>query len=62
MARRVAAMASRIDVGDCALFVGGVAQNPCMVQALDEELPCRIVVPDRPELAVALGAALLALD
>ncbi|MFO8008620.1 MAG: acyl-CoA dehydratase activase [Candidatus Brocadiia bacterium] len=62
IARRVATMASAINLGDCALFVGGVARNPCMAHALQEELPCRITVPDSPELAVALGAALLALD
>ncbi len=61
-ARRVAAMASRIDTGRRALFVGGVAKNPCMVANLREELPCELIVPERPELAVAIGAALIALD
>jgi activator of 2-hydroxyglutaryl-CoA dehydratase len=32
-----------------------------MLRALREELPADVVVPDRPELAVALGAALSAL-
>jgi len=61
-ARRVAAMASRIRLGAKALFVGGVARNECMIAALREELPCELVVPERPELAVALGAALIGLD
>jgi predicted CoA-substrate-specific enzyme activase len=61
-ARRVAAMASRIKLGDPTLFVGGVARNACMVHALGEELPVKLVVPERPELAVALGAALIGLD
>ena len=61
-AARVAAMASRIRLGRRALFVGGVANDPCMVVALREALGCDLLVPDRPELANALGAALLALD
>ena len=61
-ARRVAAMASRIEMGDTALFVGGVANNPCMVKLLREEVACELSVPERPELAVAVGAALIGLD
>lgn len=61
-ARRVAAMASRINTGKRILFVGGVAKNPCMVALLREELEGEVIVPDRPELAVAIGAALIALD
>jgi predicted CoA-substrate-specific enzyme activase len=60
VARRVAAMASRVGPGRRVLFVGGVARNPCMAQALRDELPGELIVPDRPELAVALGAALIA--
>jgi predicted CoA-substrate-specific enzyme activase len=60
--RRVAAMASRVDLGARAVFVGGVARNPCMARLLAEELPCEVTVPDRPELAVAIGAALIAGD
>jgi len=59
-ARRIAAMVSRIHTGDRLLFVGGVANNPCMVRALRQELACEVVVPERPELVVALGAALIA--
>jgi len=61
-ARRVAAMASKVPLGRRTLFVGGVATNPCMAAALREELQADLVVPERPELAVALGAALIGLD
>jgi len=61
-ARRVAAMASRVRTGRKVLFVGGVANNPCMAKLLGEELNCELHVPDRPELACALGAALVAVD
>ncbi|KPJ52929.1 MAG: 3-hydroxyacyl-ACP dehydratase, partial [Planctomycetes bacterium DG_58] len=60
-ARRVATMVSRIHTGKRILFVGGVANNPCMVQVLRDELSCELAVPERPELTVALGAALVGL-
>ena len=59
IAQRIAAMASRIDIGKRVLLVGGVAKNPCLVELLREELGCEIVVPERPELVVAYGAALI---
>ncbi len=59
-AQRVAAMASRIHVGQRCLFVGGVALNTCMACCLREELACDVIVPDKPEFVVALGAALVA--
>jgi len=62
VARRIAAMASRIMTGKCMVFVGGVANNPCMVSALSEEIGFPLTVPDRPEYAVALGAALIGLE
>ena len=58
-ARRIAAMASRVDLGERVAFAGGVARNPCMVRELAEELGRPLVAPDRPELTVALGAALV---
>jgi predicted CoA-substrate-specific enzyme activase len=61
-ARRIAAMASRVRIGRRTLLVGGVALNPCMVAALREELSSELVVPESPELAVALGAALIGLE
>ena len=61
VARRVASMASRITLGRRVLFVGGVANNRCIVDSLRDELGCELIVPDRPELTVALGAALIGL-
>jgi (R)-2-hydroxyacyl-CoA dehydratese activating ATPase len=61
-ARRVASMASRIRPAARVLFIGGVARNPCMVRVLGEELGAELIVPDRPELAVATGAALIAAE
>jgi len=61
-ARRVAAMASRIGPRGRLMLVGGVARNPCMAKMLAEELGAELVIPERPELAVAVGAALIGLD
>jgi (R)-2-hydroxyacyl-CoA dehydratese activating ATPase len=62
VARRMAAMASRVMTGSSLAFVGGVANNPCMVSALSEEIGFPLTVPDRPEFAVALGAALIGME
>ncbi len=42
--------------------VGGVALNDCVVAAVREKLGVETVVPDRPELTGALGAAFWAKD
>ena len=44
------------------LFQGGVARNPGMVRALEDELGAVLTIPQVPELTGALGAALLARD
>jgi activator of 2-hydroxyglutaryl-CoA dehydratase len=60
--RRVAAMVGRVAaVGDI-VFTGGVAKNPCMRALLEKQLGRKILLPGEPQLAGALGAALLALE
>lgn len=44
------------------LFVGGVARHKGIVAALEEPLGHRLVVPEHPEMAMALGAALIAAE
>lgn len=61
-AKRIAAMASRIRTGRRIVFVGGVANNSGMITALSGELGIPLLVPDRPELAVALGAAIIGME
>jgi len=41
------------------VFQGGVACNPGMVKAFQEELGSSVLVPSHPELSGAIGAALL---
>lgn len=45
--------------GDIAM-VGGVARNSGVVRALEEQIGASILVPENPEVVVALGAALIA--
>ncbi len=40
-------------------FQGGVAYNPGMVRAFEEELKTRLVIPPQPEMMGAIGVALL---
>ena len=42
------------------VFQGGVARNPGMVRAFQEELGLEVFVPEHPELTGAIGVALLA--
>ncbi len=43
------------------LIIGGVAKNSVVVAAVKEKIGDEVIVPDRPELAAAYGAALAAL-
>ncbi|KGO33389.1 MAG: acyl-CoA dehydratase activase [Desulfoprunum sp.] len=60
--RRVAAMVGRVATAGDIVFTGGVAKNPCMRALLAQLLGRRILLPAEPQLAGALGAALLALE
>lgn len=59
VADRLAGMLARIGHGEAVAFSGGVARNPCMVDLLSNRLPgVRVLVPERPDITGALGAAL----
>src|SRR5208283_896428 len=60
IAQRTVAMLRR--VGNCTplVFAGGVAHNPCVIRLLEEELGQPVIVPDKPDMVGALGAALYA--
>jgi (R)-2-hydroxyacyl-CoA dehydratese activating ATPase len=42
------------------MMTGGVARNSAVVRALNEKLKTSIIIPPEPQIAGALGAALLA--
>jgi len=59
IASRVAGMVKRLKVEPDVVFTGGVAKNTGVVRALEENLGCKVLVPEEPLLSGAIGAALL---
>lgn len=57
---KIAATGRRVGIERDLVVTGGVARNAGIVQALREQLETDVAVPEHPELAGALGAALLA--
>lgn len=55
---RLAAMLSKAGFTVPLVFSGGVARNPAMVKMLEERLGINVLVPARPEIVGALGAAI----
>ncbi len=61
IAGRIASMIRRIGVNPELVVLGGVARNPGFIAALKRELETEtILIPDLPEYAAAIGAAVLA--
>lgn len=61
IAKRIVAMYRRVNGKGPVAFTGGVAKIPGMVEALEEVIGEDILVPPQPDIAGALGAALLAM-
>jgi len=60
IATRVRGLVNRIGLPEPTLAIGGLAQNVGIVTWLNELMNTQLVVPDNPQIVVALGAALLA--
>jgi benzoyl-CoA reductase subunit D len=60
IATRTASLVARVGLAGELCAVGGLAQNVGLRASLEELLRTRIEVPERPQLAAALGAALCA--
>lgn len=60
MAHRIAIMGSSVGFKAEVVFSGGVAKNIGMGKALKDEINLNITVPEEPQIAGALGAAILA--
>jgi predicted CoA-substrate-specific enzyme activase len=58
IARRVAVMARQLGLKQNVAFVGGVAKNAAIKEALEKELDISLYVPPEPQITGALGAAL----
>ena len=59
IASKVTKMARRFKLEPDVVFTGGVAKNTGVVRALEENLGCKILVPQEPLLSGASGAALM---
>ena len=60
VADRVFPLAARFEANGDVLMAGGVALNPCFVDLLAGKLGRPVIVPPRPQLVTAIGAALAA--
>lgn len=60
IAKRVASMVKRIQIVEPIVFCGGVALNPAVKIALENELKLKLLVPKYPQYIGAIGAALIA--
>lgn len=60
IASRIAALAERVGCAAPAVMTGGVAKNPAARKALEDRFGMPLLVPEEPQLAGALGAALIA--
>jgi activator of 2-hydroxyglutaryl-CoA dehydratase len=62
LADRALSLLKRVGLDGDVAFIGGVAQQGGMVQALREKLGVPVHVPGGPQFTTALGAALLGLQ
>lgn len=60
IADRTAGLAYRVGLEERVIMTGGVAKNSGVVRCLEEKLKTSIYIPPEPQIAGALGAALLA--
>jgi len=60
IAGRISSMVLRIGVEKDVVLIGGVALNPGFLPPLQKELRTEIIVPEFPDFAGALGAAVIA--
>lgn len=56
--RRTTNMLSRVGLKGPLVFAGGVANNPCVTSMLEDALGIIPLIPEEPDFAGALGAAL----
>ena len=57
LSSRLGSMARGLEISGSVAFVGGPAKNIGLVSCLEKALKAPVVVPDRPEFAGAIGAA-----
>jgi predicted CoA-substrate-specific enzyme activase len=56
--KRSLSMLRRVSTNGSLVFSGGVARNRCVVELIEKEISCKLMVSKQPDMAGALGAAL----
>jgi benzoyl-CoA reductase subunit D len=59
IATKIKATANLTNIGEPVVLVGGMANNKSIVDALKRQMGIDFLIPEKPELAGALGAALI---
>jgi (R)-2-hydroxyacyl-CoA dehydratese activating ATPase len=62
IADRVTGMIQRVGLEEAVTLTGGVGKNKGVIQALEERLKIKLLIPPEPQIIGALGAALIARD
>jgi benzoyl-CoA reductase subunit D len=60
IAIRVTSMVQRVGIEQDIAFVGGVAMNVGVTESLKKHLGAHLLVPERPKIVTAMGAAIIA--
>lgn len=62
IASRITSMVRKVGFAKDVVVVGGMARNPGFIDSMKRSLESEVLVPEDPEYAGALGAALIAAD
>jgi len=62
LSKRISGLVNRVGLRNPLVMTGGVARNPAAVKHLEQTLGATLIIPEKPQIAGALGAALFALD
>jgi predicted CoA-substrate-specific enzyme activase len=59
---RIMTLCKRISIEEDVAVVGGVAANSGLISILEKELGFKVLIPETPQIAAALGAAVIAME
>jgi (R)-2-hydroxyacyl-CoA dehydratese activating ATPase len=62
IATKIAALAGRVKLEKDCVMIGGGAKDIGLVKSIEDILKVRLLIPEEPRTAIALGAALLACE
>lgn len=62
IAKRIVKLVKRVGVKENIYFDGGPALNEGLVSAIENELGCRVFVPQHPQITTSFGAAIMGVE